>query len=161
MLPKTLNKEELKNWIINNSKEEFDDVRKEYFTEEELIEMKSQSHKMGSEINRLTDLKKSINDAITNGNEIEGFVIDIPTTDGLKELTKRRREMDDEISKGYVTNETRAYGIPSEDGNMHYFDEEGNEFTDRQRKLSGRENTEYNGMFAQLGEEKVQITKQG
>ncbi|MEC7753846.1 MAG: hypothetical protein VYB44_07435 [Bacteroidota bacterium] len=157
MLPKTLTTEQLAVWITDNSKEEFDDVHRDYFTEEQIIDMKDDSFRLGRELIDLEELKKKVVDSLTKGNGGE-FTVDVPASAGITAIKKERKELDKKIAKGYLEIETRVYGIPSEDGYMHYFDIEGNEFEHRKRKLSMRENHEYNGMFAQIGETEVKVT---
>ena len=147
MIPKSINKAEISNWLKQNAKEQFPDTRREYYDESQVIEMKDTSHKLGVEINQIQTLKSEINTLLVKGNDNE-INLDIPETKGIKALAEERVALDTIISKGYETIETTVYGIPAEDGFMYYYDSTGAEDKDRKRKLSSKENAEYNGMFA-------------
>jgi hypothetical protein len=142
-----LTPESLANWIKEASRESFTDERKLYFTEDEISEMESQSTNIGRELIKLGDLKKLIVDKLTKGND-EDLEVTIPENTGLTELRSRREELDRKVEKGYEVVETKIYSIPNEDGNMYFFDIEGNLVQDRTRRLSGREVRDIFGMFA-------------
>jgi len=146
-LPESITKEALGTWIKQSAKETFTHEKKEYFTEEEISEMESESTKLGREIIKLSDLKKSVTDWLTKGNEEEEIEVPIPVTRGLKTLKNTREELDRKVEKGYEVTETKVYGIPHEDGQMFYFDIEGMLIEERTRSLSHRERREYFGMF--------------
>lgn len=138
--------EMLANWIRQVSKESFTDERKVYFTEEEVAEMEKESTNIGRLIIKLADLKSYVVERLTKGTE-EEVEVTIPGNIGLKVLTSRREELDRKVEKGFETIETKIYAIPNEDGNMYFFDIEGNVFEDRTRRLSQRERSEIFGMF--------------
>ena len=138
--------EMLANWIKQASKDSFVEETKIYFTEEEISDMEKLSTSIGREIIKLSDLKKAVVERLMKGST-EELEVTIPENQGLKPLTDRREALDRNVEKGFEVEEVRVYAIPNEDGNMYFFDIEGNIFTDRTRKLSQREKHEYFGMF--------------
>jgi hypothetical protein len=142
-----MNPEALAKWIRDASRESFTDERKVYFNEDEISEMEKESTNIGREIIKIGDLKKLVMEKLTKGSE-EDLTVDLPANMGLKALTSRREDLDRRVEKGYAIEETKIYAIPNEDGNMYFFDIEGNLIQDRTRKLSGREIRDIFGMFA-------------
>lgn len=145
-LPESITPEALGQWIRQNSKESFVDETKIFFSEEEISDMEKESTKYGREIINLLDLKKIITEHLTKGYG-EDIEVTIPATAGLKFLLEARESLDRKVDKGYEVVETKIYAIPHEDGQMYFFDIEGNCFEDRTRRLSQREKHEYFGMF--------------
>src|SRR5690554_2780381 len=146
-LPETpMTPEMLANYIRQASKESFTDERKIYFNEDEIAEMEKESTNIGREIIKIGDLKKFVVERLTKGTE-EDVEITLPGNIGLKVLTQRREELDRKVEKGFDVVDTKIYAIPNEDGNMYFFDIEGNVFEDRTRRLSQREKSEIFGMF--------------
>lgn len=146
MLPTTLTPEQQAQWIRQHAKDSFDDVIKDYFTEEEMIDMKHQSFLHGKELNELEAVKAQILEHLNKGSLIE-LTIDLPTTDGINDIKKKRKQLDQDIARGYSERDVKVYAIAGDDGFMHYFDLEGNEFESRKRSLSQRERHEHFGMF--------------
>lgn len=131
-------------WIKEVAKETYTHTKKEFFTEDELAEKHRQSTDYTREIIRLTDAKKLIMDAFTKGNDNE-YEVSIPETMGIKHLTEMRDQLVRQVDKGYEETTLNIYGIPHEDGNMYYFDIEGNVIEERTRSLSIRERKEFFG----------------
>lgn len=144
---KTLTPEALANWIREASKETFKDETKIYYTPEEVQEMESESTSLGREIIKIADLKKYVMDKLSKGSE-EDIEITIPEGMGLKTMLELREALDRKVEKGFEVVETKIFSIPNEDGNMYFFDAEGNLFGDRTRKMSAREKQEIFGLFA-------------
>ncbi len=144
---KPLTPEALANWIREAAKESFKDQTKIYFTPEEVQEMESQSTSLGREIIKMGDLKKFVMEKLSKGSD-EDLEITIPEGQGLKAMVEKREALDRKVEKGFDVVETKIFSIPNEDGNMYFFDAEGNIFADRTRKMSAREKQEIFGMFA-------------
>lgn len=147
-LPRSLTKEKLAVWITDNAKDTYSDMQKDYFTEEELVDMKDDSYKLGQKIHVLNDLRAEIVERLTKGTD-EDYEVVISPNIGIKILTANRESKDRLIARGYEEYATEVYGIPADDGYMHFVDIEGKPFNDRKRKLSARENDQFNsGMFS-------------
>lgn len=147
-LPQGMNREEMAEWLKRNAVEEFLDVRKHFYTEEQLLEFKETATLSGREINRLSDLKDKIGNLISKGTG-EVVDIEIPTTVGVKSLTTTMREHLDMVEKGYEEEEIRVFGIPViESETMEYFEKDGTIMADRSRPLSAREIQKHIGMFS-------------
>jgi hypothetical protein len=143
-----LTPEGLAAWIKNASKDSFMDERKEFYEPDEISEMEKVATECGTEIMRLNDLKKTFLEMVTKGNAEEYFIMEIPQTVGIKLLTEQRERLYREVHRGYKVVDTKIYAIPNEDGNLYFFDIEGNLVEDRTRKLNQREKNDYFGMFA-------------
>lgn len=144
---KPLTPEALANWIREASKETFKDETKIYYTPEEVQEMESESTCLGREIIKIADLKKYVMDKLSKGSE-KDIEITIPEGMGLKTMLELREALDRKVEKGFEVVETKIFSIPNEDGNMYFFDAEGNLFGDRTRKMSVREKQEIFGLFS-------------
>ncbi|HAH37510.1 MAG TPA: hypothetical protein DCL81_13630 [Algoriphagus sp.] len=139
-------------WIKDAARETYTHTKQEFFTEDELAEKHRQSTDYTREIIRLSDTKKLIMDAFTKGNENE-YEVSIPQTLGIKHLTEMRDRLVRQVDKGFEETTLNIYGIPHEDGNMYFFDIEGNIIAERTRSLSIREKREIFGLF--IGETEV------
>lgn len=118
MLPTTLTPEQQAQWIRQHAKDSFDDVIKDYFTEEEMIDMKHQSFLHGKELNELEAVKAQIQEHLNKGSLIE-LTIDLPTTDGINDIKKKRKQLDQDIARGYSERDVKVYAIAGDDGFMH------------------------------------------
>lgn len=149
-LPQGITNAVLAEWLKTSAAETFTHEKRRYFSELEISDMEHESSAKGREMNRLTDVMKEIQDLIKKGNE-EPASFTIPETVGTKMLETHRRENDDFIEKGYANEEITVYGIPNgRTDNMDYFDEEGNEITERRRALTAKEKHKYNGFFQRI-----------
>jgi hypothetical protein len=129
-LPKSLTPELLASWLQANAKEKFSEDRKIYYTDDELNEFKDKAVKSGIEINNLSSLKSTLSKSIEEGSE--GYVLELPQTDGVKTLKARREYCEKEVEKGYRVETIKVYGVPSEETNcMDFFDIEGNIIPER------------------------------
>ena len=145
-LPQHMTSESLAQWIIQNAKDTFTDSVKYIYTDEEIQEFEKSSTKLGIQIIELADIKKQAVELLMKGSE-EDVLIEIPPSPGIKLLTEMREGFDRKVKSGHEFTDTKIYGIPNEDGYMYYFDIEGKEVTDRTRRLSEKENHQYNGFF--------------
>jgi len=133
-------------WIKEVSRESFTHTKKEFFTEEEIAEKHKRSTDYTRDIIHLNDAKKLIMDAFTKGNSDE-YETTIPQTTGIKSLTEERDRLVREVDKGFIEHTFTIFGVPNEDGQMYYFDIEGNIIEERTRSLSIREKKETFGFF--------------
>lgn len=146
-LPKGLTLEELSLWLKNNAVEQFKDIQKRVYSEEELESYTKEATKSQIEINNIEDLKKKVIDLITKGTR-DGEKIEIPSTEGVKFLKTVVRMNLDKVNKGYEEHELEIFGLPNHETEMmDYFDYLGNEIADRSRPLSAREIQKHIGMF--------------
>lgn len=137
--------ETLAQWIKNNSKDHFTHTKKNWFTEDEKIEMQRTQSDLTREIIKLNDQKKLITEAFTKGNNAE-YEVTVPVTTGTKTLTETRDRICRELDKGYSSEDRTVYAIPcEEDACMYHFDNEGNVVDEMTRPLSQREIREYFG----------------
>jgi len=133
-------------WIKEVSRESFTHTKKQFFKDEEISEKHKRSTDYTRDIIHLNDAKKLIMDAFTKGNSDE-YETTIPQTIGIKSLTEERDRLVREVDKGFIEHTFTIFGVPNEDGQMYYFDIEGNNIEERTRSLSIREKKETFGLF--------------
>lgn len=136
--------EQLATWIRNNSKEHFTHTTRNFFTDEEKVELQRRSTDNHREVIKLKDTKKLIDDAFIKGNLNEYDTV-IPATYGIKKLESDRDRITRELERGFSEADVTVYCIPNEDGRMYHFDIEGNLIEERTRPLSQREIRDYFG----------------
>lgn len=139
-----MTEEALAQWIKNNAKDHYPHTIREFFSEEQKIEMQKNSTDYTGQIIQLNDDMKLLVDAFKKGNHSE-YEATIPVTIGLKKLTEARDKTVRHLKKGYSEHTVEVYEIPSEDGFMYHFTNEGEVIEERTRGLTGRQMSEYFG----------------
>lgn len=145
-LPELMTVESLGQWITTNAKDTFTDSVKYIYTDEEISDFEKSSTRIGIQLIELSDIKKKAVELLMKGSE-EDVLIEIPPSPGIKILSEMREKFDRMVKSGHEFTDTKIFGIPNEDGYMYYFDNGGHEISDRMRRLSEKENHQYNGFF--------------
>ena len=141
---------ELARWLSSQSTNTFVEPKKEYFSPEQIAEYEHESSANGREYNRLAAIKQQVSDLVRKGtgDATKPITIVIPVTQGQKSLETFRRQNDDLIEMGFISEDVEVYAIPDIDnGKMEFFDAEGNHYSDRTRELSISEKHKYGGIF--------------
>lgn len=139
--------EELAYWLKKNAVEQFTDIKKYYFTEEEIATMEHESSVCGREILKLEALLSNVRKFVKKGVSDDDITLDIPETIGMDALKEQRKDLDLKLERGYSQEEVEVFGVPDLDGFMYYFDVTGEEMAERKRGLSSTEQRKYNGLF--------------
>lgn len=152
VLPKAfdLGSTELARWLASQSVNTFIEPKKEYFSPEEIAEYEHESSANGREFNRLAAIKQYVSDLVRKGtgDATSPITITIPVTVGQKSLETFRRQNDDLIEMGFISEDVEVYAIPDVDfGKMEFFDSEGHHYADRTRELSISEKHKFGGIF--------------
>jgi len=108
---KTMTKENLAQWITENSIEQKSHEEHVEYTAEEIAAFEHESSLASRAIDRLTDLLDSFKQCVNEGN-LEPRDFTVPETKGLKVLKANREFADGQIEIGYRVIPTQLYGIP-------------------------------------------------
>lgn len=139
VLPKSLSGAELKQWLKSNARSIAMHDKRTFYTEEEMEERRKELSDIFIHLKKLKDTKALVAERLREGNDDE-LLVTIPSTRGVKSLTKTAEEIAGELEKGYYDECFDVYAIPNEiDYTMDYYDEFGNLIEDRVRPLSQKE----------------------
>lgn len=150
-LPSHLSPAELAEYIRKSAVQVFKDTKKRFFTQEQVVDFEHESSGNGREMNRLATILKTVTDHINKGSE-EPMTIELPITQGKKNLDTFRKQNDDLVEKGFEEIEFDVFGIPNQiNETIEFFDAEGELYEDRTRPMSEKEKRQYLGTMRMAG----------
>ena len=140
---KTMTKENLAQWITENTEEKKTHEEKVDYTAEEITAFEHQSSLASRAIDRLSDIVDRFNKAVKKG-VMEPVSFTVPETKGLEVLKENRAHADSEIEKGYRIIPTQLYGVPyATTSKVVFFDIEGNHWEQYDYKFNPFQEEKY------------------
>lgn len=165
--PQTMTKENLGQWIEQNSKHSFKHEEKVDLTEEEIREFEHKSSAASRALDRLKavedDFKYHLKKGTpTLGGITEPYTVTIPPTKGTDVLKANREHADKILEDGYQTIYTHLYTIPyPEESTMVVVTIEGDEWPMYTKPMSKDQKAMYGELFYKGADGKPKKMKKG
>lgn len=158
--PQTLTKENLAQWITDNSKHDFEHREEIPLTEEEIQAFEHKSSASSRALDRLKAIEDDFKYHLVNGTPVlagvsQPYAVTIIPTKGTKELKANREHADKILEQGYQVEVTHLYTIPyPEESLMVVVTIEGQEWPMYTKPMGKDQKAMYGELFAEGGKRK-------